>query len=840
MAQHEQPQPLHIHQQGDHPLSLAGDFPQVFQIGGDLYYHAPGAPDTPHAAPLTAIPDPGIFVNREKLLDQVDQFFRRDAEKVFLLEGMGGMGKTAFAAQVCRLFRAYFQDLYWGVCTEESSTDRFLRELASVLTPTPPAEPDWPGRRSPLQTQVQALIQKLALRRCLLVFDDFHILLDAQGQIKKPDLEFLFYELLRGQHHAKLLILSRRSIVFQHQPSGACVRKRMEGLSVAATQNLLVQLGMPLADAQLRAIYHKVAGHPLALRVMADLAHRGLTIQQLLDIPFRNLSQESQEVFDKLFAQLWQMLSAAEKKALQQLAIYRAPVPAEALRALPADADDTRPSLAALVQRLAEHCVVAIHPASHPSANPPPRYTIPPILREFILRSLTAAQWQTYHQGAMRYWLTVMAAQPLAVEGLQAGAEARYHALQTADQVQATALALTLAARLCRCGLGAPAQTLLLETLPTVTTDSDLAAVYHTLGNVYLLQGDYGKADEYYAAARDLYDTLSLDVPKAVNYTQIGQVHAAQGEYALAFIYYQKARDLLQECPDGAELAACELQIGAVYAAIGKVRPACQYYQRALALQEAQDLPAEIATTLMRLGALGADQGDSAAAQEYYDRAYHIRERLGVELDLAGSYQGFGDLHTLRQEFRLARHCYQHAQEILERLGLEAPLATTYQRQGRLATFQADYPAAGRYLERARAIQERLTLAVELARTYTQLGELAAHRHQPAQAGWWYARARQIQERLGLVCDLVKTLRQQALLWEQEREYRHAEQAMHQVVNIQKKLRHPDRKADIQILERLRRRIYSPRERLRRAWQRWRKQVARLRHGPPPHRGRKP
>lgn len=806
-------QQIELSQQGERPTSLVGDQPQVFQIAGNFYYQAAPPPEAPpEFLALTPVPEPGIFVGREDVLAQAAQFFRRDAAKVLLLDGMGGIGKTAFAAYVCQIFRASFQDVYWGVCTAESSVERLLAELAGFCArnAAQSQEQGGPGPHGSLQAQIQALLQQLANRRYLLVFDDVQVWLDAEGRLKNTELEFLFHELMRGRHRSKLILLSRRSLIFHRQPAGVSIRKRLEGLSPAATKNLLAQLGMPLATEQLRAVHAKSDGHPLALRVIADLYARGLTLDKLLTIPFRNLSRESKALFDSLFAELWKMLSREEKEVLQSLSTYRIPVPLEAIQAF--HADPANPGLPDIVQLLGEHCLVTVKK----STPHEPRYTVPHILREFVFRGLTPLQQQKYHAVAVQYWLASAGPADYGeFHCLRDEEEARYHALQAGAQAQAAKLALGLAERLCRWGLCTLAQNILAETLRTVLTEADLAAVYNTLGNVALYQGDAVQAANYYEHAREIYEKLELDEKKAVNYNNIGAVHAFQGEYALALMYYKKSRDVLKNLRIWPDLAASYNNIGFAYAALGNYRQALNYHEQAQEIQEYLALEVDLASSYNNLGFIFDCQREYALAFDYYERARKLRERLGLEVDLAESYNNIGQLHAARNEFAPALQAYQDAQEILERLGLEVNLARTHNNIGIVQALQANFPLALQSYERARAIQERLRLEVDLARTYTNLGALYAARRNPDQAFWFYDHARQIQERLGLKTHLALTYTHLAGLYYAQKDYPKAEAALALTITIRKKVRHPDVADDLAFLAQIRARRRKTGERLK-------------------------
>ena len=93
--------------------------------------------------PLTPIPEPGLFIDREKLQNSLKRFLQQSDQKAFILQGMGGIGKTVLLAKVIRNTYAekndqrHIQDeslkmLFEGLLTKQHAA-RIL--LASRFTP---------------------------------------------------------------------------------------------------------------------------------------------------------------------------------------------------------------------------------------------------------------------------------------------------------------------------------------------------------------------------------------------------------------------------------------------------------------------------------------------------------------------------------------------------------------------------------------------------------------------------------------------------------------------------------------------------------------------------------
>ncbi len=98
-------------------------------------------------------------------------------------------------------------------------------------------------------------------------------------------------------------------------------QKDNHNFKVSSTKNLLAKLRMSVSTEQLRALHQKAEGHPLILRIIAELYDRGLPLDRLLTISFRNSSRESKGLSDPLFSELWEVMSIEEAEYAMSQAI---------------------------------------------------------------------------------------------------------------------------------------------------------------------------------------------------------------------------------------------------------------------------------------------------------------------------------------------------------------------------------------------------------------------------------------------------------------------------------------------------------------------------------------
>ena len=286
------------------------------------------------------------------------------------------------------------------------------------------------------------------------------------------------------------------------------------------------------------------------------------------------------------------------------------------------------------------------------------------------------------------------------------------------------------------------------------------ATMYNNIAGVYYSQGNYGKALEYYGKVLAISErVLWKEHPDtAVTYNNIGEVYRAQGDYAKALEYYGKAlaireRVLWKEHPDTATMYN---NMALVYDEQADYAKALEYYGKALAIRERVLGPEhpDTATTYNNIAWVYSDQGDYGKSLEYSWKALAIQERLlGQEHpDTAATYNNIAGVYRAQGDYAKALEYYGKTLAISERvLGKEHPsTATTYNNMALVYSEQGDYAKALEYYGKALAISERV-LGTEhpyTARTYNNIAGVYSDQGDYGKSLEYSWKALAIQERL--------------------------------------------------------------------------------------------
>src|SRR5437016_6698661 len=179
------------------------------------------------------------FYGRQKELTEVEQWIMGDHCRVIAVLGIGGVGKTTFAAMLAKQVQDNFDYVFWRSLQNappvESILDSYLRFVSNQRRMNLPKD---------LDAQISLLITSLRERRCLLIFDNVESVLQAgqrAGQYLTGYEGYgrLFQRIGEAHHQSCLLLTSRE------KPKEVA---RMEG-NISPMRSLLLP-GMDQGDGQ--------------------------------------------------------------------------------------------------------------------------------------------------------------------------------------------------------------------------------------------------------------------------------------------------------------------------------------------------------------------------------------------------------------------------------------------------------------------------------------------------------------------------------------------------------------------------------------------------------------
>ena len=245
-----------------------------------------------------------------------------------------------------------------------------------------------------------------------------------------------------------------------------------------------------------------------------------------------------------------------------------------------------------------------------------------------------------------------------------------------------------------------------------------LATVYNNLGYAYGGLGDHRKALEFMLKALGIREkVLPPEHPDlAKSYNNVGLTYGDLGDHSKALEFQLKALKIQEKVlpPEHPDLATSYNNVGVTYSAMGDHKKALEFKLKALEIRE-NVLPPEhphLATSYNNVGHTYGELGDHSKALEFQLKALEIREKVlpPEHPDLAISYSSvsctYSELGDTEKDLEYGLKALKIQEKVLPP---EHPsLATSYNNVGITYAYMEDFPKAVEYVEKALAIREKV------------------------------------------------------------------------------------------------------------------------------------
>ncbi len=248
--------------------------------------------------------------------------------------GGPGVGKTRLVSAVCRgiVELRSFEFVVWLSLRPDPSTGSaplLDATIDKLLVGTANGQDDELGVLSQRAEKIDALLHRLAERRCLVVFDDTESVLEAgnsprAGYFAKryPEYRELFRSLSQRSDGSVVVILSREKLAELHLPW--CVPQKVTGLDVSAAIALLRTLGLDAPDEILATLATRYAGNPKALELVAPIVLDDPAFDGAVEVFLSEHTWALTSDLDQLLSEVFARLGLQERQALRRIAVYDA------------------------------------------------------------------------------------------------------------------------------------------------------------------------------------------------------------------------------------------------------------------------------------------------------------------------------------------------------------------------------------------------------------------------------------------------------------------------------------------------------------------------------------
>ena len=578
---------------------------------------------------------------RKGLLSQTMDALQ-SGEKLVVLTGQGGIGKTVLAAEAARrLSWRYPGGVFWRSAEmERLGQEEMLNAFDNVIGPQ--------LRTLPLDAkrdQVLGYLRNYDTASLLVV--------DNAESIKDPNL----WRFLEGiPQPSTVLVTTRESL-----PSGGreirvpeMEPKEAGSLLITEARRRSPKWGEHLSPEDLQSlneIARFMQGHPLAIKLAAALMARR-SLGSIRDELRRNPPQGVSERFDVSY----RSLTEGQRDLFCRLAVFSSSMTEDAVRSICIEEgqSDWQSDLGSLERRsFLDRIEIE---AKDESSNEFTlyRYRLHPLMRQYaagkagddLLARLRPRAANHFLEFA-RFFSSDFDMLELERENILAGmdwAGGQQNSSSGESKKAASPLVLEYMSVLLRYldtrGYWSECQLRLqqaIEAAEMLEDRKEKAAWVHNLGILTQSTGEYAEARRLYQQSMEILQDLGDKSGVSSSLHQMGILAQATGGYDEARRLYQQSMKIKQELGDKSGVSKSLHMMGMLAHATGEYDEARRLYQQSMEI--AQDLgdKSDVSSSLHNLGALAQATGEYDEARQLYQQSMKIKQELGDKSGIASS-----------------------------------------------------------------------------------------------------------------------------------------------------------------------------------------------------------
>ncbi|GHO96593.1 hypothetical protein KSF_066410 [Reticulibacter mediterranei] len=285
-----------------------------------------------HGADWGEAPAAEHFYGREQELTTLHQWAIQDQCRVIVIQGMGGVGKTALVTKLARQLRPAFDYIFWRSLQNAPPLESILEKCLVFLS-----NQQYQNLPQNVDAQIALFIEYLRKKRCLLVLDNFESVLQSGKHAGNYQNNYAAFgrllELIGETHHRScLLITSREKPRELPRLEGKSLPVRslqLYGVEQTTAKEILKDEDLAGSDTTWTTFITLYSGNPLALKLVSE------PIRELFHGDIATFLAQNEVIVSDIYEllnQQFQRLSSLEQEILYWLAIEREATALDTLR----------------------------------------------------------------------------------------------------------------------------------------------------------------------------------------------------------------------------------------------------------------------------------------------------------------------------------------------------------------------------------------------------------------------------------------------------------------------------------------------------------------------------
>jgi len=562
---------------------------------------------------------------RQELIDALQVLDPEHGQKVLMLHGEGGMGKTALAIELAYRTSRWYRKAYWASGRKQAVEQKLGASLGDreVFSPIESDNvlfdrlADEIGcKKSGNVTETIRNIHE-ALRNdrpALVILDNLENFRDV------PNLHHLLHQL---PTHCKAILTSRIHIEAE-KPIYAEVPVRP--LKIKDAFHLMMTIAEDLKLnawwAHYQKIYEVSKGHPQTIQILTGKLKNKTGFFQWID-ELRKLDKEGQSLFLYIFGKKLDEIGVEGHSILYALSLFDEPVDSSAIRAVCKDDFTSEAEFNDHLNRLVSYRFIEIVDKD--------RHTLQALVDFLIQQKLKEERKKnrSYRCRLIQFWQR---------EGnREKEAEEFYRLASLLNDYQEWSRAASSLAK---------AEAMFREMAKVNNSHKvNVGKTASLRGMICFQQGNWDKAIKFYEESLAIDKSLDDRQGMAAALVNLGSVYLNRGNWDEAIKFYKKSLEIQKSFDDRQGMAAALVNLGSVYLNRGNWDEAIKFYKESLAIAESLDDRQGMAAALGNLGSAYANKVNWDEAIKSYEESLAIKKSLGDRQGMANTLGNLGSVY---------------------------------------------------------------------------------------------------------------------------------------------------------------------------------------------------
>ena len=536
-----------------------------------------------------------LFTGRIEKLEKFKEVL--ECSSIISIEGLGGIGKTEFAAKCLEDFVPK-EKVVWFDCLQDSKLDALIDRagFSEVIK----------GENKTELAKFSGFADLIERKGKIIFLDNFQeVMDDSFGKF----LQFSERRLLQ----AKIILIAREHPEFEGVRIVPIKLPGLENDSIEYSKKIIDSFyaDVTVSDHELTDVCDNLDGHPLAIELAIQLLHYGESAQDIIPkiVSLKGKSEElSRRLLDEIFNH--PKSTELEKRFMLNFSVLRGKVDKKALHSI-LDGDDTT-----LYRLIDKHMITRTDSL----------YCTHPLVKEFCYYRLDNKK--EVHKKTAEYFKTIRKEyfDPLLEE------EIFYHLLQSGHFQETADLISEKGDKFILSGY----TNSLKEKIDTIISKNIIRPDFFLFyGDIAQIKGDWKDASHCFDKAFSFPEVEEKISAKA--YLKYGEMLYRQGEVKESLSYFEDSCKICKKIPYPKGEARSLNDIGLVYKTFGNLSQAEGKINEALQIYKDIDDLEGIATSLNNIGSVLHSKGDLKGALDKHNESLAIRKEIGDKSGIAGS-----------------------------------------------------------------------------------------------------------------------------------------------------------------------------------------------------------